>query len=251
MFWWTILTTSVSASSPDDVSQWLLAQPTPPGQLTEMSRIGLSEDYTQHFTRWVRQQLAQHAAVAVSAFRDGNCDESSQLQVLSPGFPSLGTSAPIKHFEGSVFRLETTGCLAIADLSLAEQTYNSAAFRTTEMPNLADLRSQGDQLCLRSNRIPGVVSATDFCLTSSRYQDTGLTVTHNALSINNTDSGAAPVYYREEVIIFAQLSERVGLYRMIWTRGQEIGMAGKTILQRTASSSQSRVYRALEEWSQQ
>lgn len=250
MFWWTILTTNVLASSPDDVSQWLLAQATPQGQLTEMQRFGLSDDYAQHFTRWIRRQLATKAATAVSAFQDGRCDEASQLQVLSPGFPNLGTDEAITRFERSVFRLETTGCLTIPTLSLAEQIYNSADFRTAEMPNLAGLSRQGDSLCLRSNKVPGIMAATDFCLTSSRYQSPGLTVTHNALSINNTNSGTAPIYYREEVIIFAQLSDRVGLYRMIWTRGQEIGMAGKAVLQRTASGSQSRIYRALEAWSQ-
>ena len=44
MFWWTVLTTNVLASGPDDVSQWLLARPTPQGQLTEMERFGLSSD---------------------------------------------------------------------------------------------------------------------------------------------------------------------------------------------------------------
>ncbi|MFT4977749.1 MAG: hypothetical protein ACI8S6_003656, partial [Myxococcota bacterium] len=126
--------------------------------------------------------------------------------------------------------------------------YNSAAFRIAEMPNLSSLQRQGEELCLRSDAVTGIMAATSFCMTSRQLRGEGLSVTHNALHSNSTTQGAAPVYYREEVIIFAQLDGQVSIYRMIWTRGEDIGIAGRAILQRTANGSQSRIYRALESW---
>lgn len=243
-----LLSAQLAASTPTEVSQWVRSRPTPAGQLQEMARFGVSTDYAKGLARWVRSQLARKTAVAVAAFRDGNCTERSTLRVQAPGFPNLGDQDPQSRFEGSVFSLETTGCLAVPDMAAAEQVYNSEAFRVAEMPNLASLQQSGGTLCLRSDAVTGIVDATDFCLASSRMTADGLTVTHNVLRSNNTAGGAAPVFYREEVIVFAQLDGRVGLHRIIWTRGQEIGMAGRTILQRTATSSQSRVYRALEAW---
>jgi len=247
MIWSILLSTLANASTPEDISRWVRSRPTPPGQLTEMTRYGLDDGYASSLSRWVRGQLARQAALAVSRFQQGQCSETSKLRVLSPGFAGLSGSNS-SDFEGSVFRLETTGCLDVPDARTAEQTYHSAAFRTAEMPNLDHVTLSDDQVCLKSGAVPGIIAATDFCLSSSRFDADGLIVTHNALSTNHTANGAAPVYYREEIIVFAQLDDGVGVFRMIWTRGQDIGTAGRTILQRTASSSQSRIYRSLEAW---
>lgn len=248
MLWTLLLSAQISAKTPAELSQWIHAQPTPTGQIQELTRFGVSGDYAQGLTRWVRAQLARQTAIAAAAFRDGKCTERSTLTVHPPGFPGLGDDPTQARFEGSVFSLESTGCLDVPDMATAEKMYNSAAFRIAEMPNLAALTRSGSDLCLRSSAVTGIVDANDFCLTSSRTATDTLTVTHNALRTNNTAGGAAPMYYREEVIVFAQLDGQVGLHRITWTRGQDIGMAGRTILQRTASSSQARVYRALEEW---
>ena len=246
---WLLMMSLAHADTPETIQQWILSRPTPAGQLTEVQRFGLSEHYARNLTQWVRIQLASHTRSAVQVFQQGTCEEVSQLQVQAPGFAGLPAEDTSGRFEGSVFRLETTGCLIAPDMATAEQVYNSSAFRTAEMPNLAALHRRGDQICLRSNAVAGVMAATNFCLTSSRMQLDNITVTHNTLTQNNTEN-ASPIFYREEIIVFAQLSEQVAIYRMIWTRGQDIGMAGKAILQRTAGNSQSRIYRALENWMQ-
>ncbi|MEL6343654.1 MAG: hypothetical protein AAFV53_11025 [Myxococcota bacterium] len=239
------------AWSSQDVASWVRGRPTPSAQRDQVVRFeGVSTDYASGLMRWSRGRLARSAAGAVGALQGGGCEESSTLTVLSAGFAGMPPDPASDRFERSVFELETTGCIPGATLAQAESVYNSEAFRTAEMPNLSALRRNGDQLCLQSAAVTGVMMATDFCMQSHRMAGADFTVTHNVLSGNNDAAGTAPMFFREEVIVFVQQDAGVGVYRRILTRGEDIGMAGRMVLQRTASMSQSRIYRALETWLQ-
>ena len=241
------------AAEPAAIKQWVLSRPTPSAQLGEVARFGadsggLSREYAAGLAGVVRSHLARRAAQAVSGFASGTCAESSQLRVIAPGSLGLPQTPLAEQFEASLFRLESTGCLAHGRAEQAEAVYLSTAFRLAEMPGLAAVDSRPDGVCLRSGAVPGVLEANDFCLKVSRYAEPGLSVLHAALSENRAGGGAAPMFYREEVLVFAQVGDGVGVYRATWTRGQELGTAGRMLLQRTAASSQTRIYRALETW---
>lgn len=245
-----------AGADPGAVSQWVMGRPTPASQAREVQRFGggegqaLSSEYAVALSRVVRSHLARRAAQAAGRFAAGTCEASSQLRVIEPGSLGLPQVPMAAQFEASLFRLESTGCLAKGSVTAAEEIYLSSAFRLSEMPGLARLEERSDGVCLQTLAVPGVVEANDFCQKVSRYAEPGLSVIHAVLSENRSQGGAAPVYFREEVLVFAQVGEGVGVYRATWTRGQELGTAGRILLQRTASGSQSRIYQSLEAWMQ-
>ena len=193
--------------------------------------------------------MAQSASLAVLRFREGRCEESSRLRVLSPGLTGVSEGATADAFEGSMFRLESTGCLPDVTMAEAAQTYHSKAFRLAEMPGLDALTISDERTCLFSDAVPGILKSTRFCLRTGRRADTDLHLTHASLWENQQPAGQT-MYLREEIVVFATIPQGVGIYRVTFTRAQDIGPAAKLMLERTARNTQGRLYRALEEWLQ-
>jgi len=235
------------ATTPQQISQWIRTQ-TSTGQADEISRFGaLPEGYPTRLTGWVRSQLARSVALAVARFQEGTCNESSRLRVLEPGLTGVSEGAIADEFEGSMFHMESTGCLPGVTLEDAARIYHSEAFRLAEMPGLDGLDISGEKTCLFSDSVPGVLRSTRFCLRTGRHNDDSLHLTHAALWENQQPAGQT-MYLREEVVVFATIPEGVGVYRVTFTRAQDIGPAAKMVLERTARVTQGRLYRALEEW---
>ncbi|MFT5680544.1 MAG: hypothetical protein ACI8RZ_001450 [Myxococcota bacterium] len=235
------------ASTPQQISQWISTQ-TAPGQADELGQFGdLPEGYPNRLTTWVRSQLARSASMAVARFQEGTCQESTRLRVLTPGLTGVSEGPLADHFEGSIFRLESTGCLPGASLEDVTRLYHSEAFRLAEMPGLDGIDITDNSICLFSDAVPGILSSTRFCLNTDRHTADGLHLTHAALRENQHPAGQT-MFLREEVVVFAAVPDGVGVYRVTFTRAQELGTASKMVLERTAKMAQGRIYRALEEW---
>ncbi len=242
-----LLLTTASATTPQQTSQWVSARTTA-GQANEIGQFGdLPDGYPARLSTWVRGQLARKASLAVARFQEGTCKESSRIRVLSPGLTGISEGPTADAFEGSIFRLESTGCLPGASLEDAARIYHSAAFRLAEMPGLDDLTITGRTACLYSGAVPGVLSSTRFCLDTEAHTDGEIHLTHAALQKNQLPAGQA-MYLREEIVVFAEIPDGVGVYRVTFTRAQDIGSASRLILERTARMTQGRIYRSLEEW---
>ena len=242
-----IFLTTAAAETPQQINQWIRAR-SDDGQTDQIQQFGdLPEGYPARLTRWVRSQLARSASLALSRFQEGRCEESSRLRVLSPGLTGVSEGDLADAFEGSMFRLESTGCLPDVTLDEAAKTYHSEAFRLAEMPGLDALTISEDRTCLFSDSVPGILKSTRFCLRTGRRADADLHLTHASLWENQQPAGQT-MYLREEVVVFARIPEGVGVYRVTFTRAQDIGPAAKLVLERTARSTQGRLYRALEEW---
>lgn len=242
-----LLLTTASAATPQQISQWVRAR-TAAGQTDEIGQFGeLPDGYPVRLSSWVRGQLARSASLAVARFQEGTCKESTRIRVLSPGLTGVSEGPTADAFEGSIFRLESTGCLPGASLEDAARVYHSEAFRLSEMPGLDGLTVTGNTTCLFSDAVPGILSSTRFCLDTNEHAVDGIHLTHAALQENQQPAGQA-VYLREEVVVFAEIPDGVGVYRVTFTRAQDIGSASRMVLERTAKMTQGRIYRSLEEW---
>ncbi len=243
----SLLIAAAHAVTPQQVSQWIQSQ-TAADQLEELGRFGaLPQGYPARITGWVRDQLARSTSLAVARFQEGTCQEGTRLRVLSPGLTGVSEGELADAFEGSIFRLESTGCLPGADLSDAARIYHSEAFRLAEMPGLTSLSITGDTACLFSDAVPGIMASTRFCLRTTEHTDEGLHLTHAALR-DNQQPADQTMYLREEIVVLATIPDGVGIYRVTYTRAQDIGAASRMVLERTASLAQGRLYRSLEEW---
>lgn len=244
-----IFLSTAQAETPQQISQWIRSRSST-GQTEQILQFGdLPAGYPARLSRWVRSQLARSASLAVSRFQEGRCEESSRLRVLSPGLTGVSEGALADAFEGSMFRLESTGCLPNVTLDEAAQIYHSESFRLAEMPGLDALTISNEQTCLFSDAVPGILKSTRFCLRTGQRTDADLHLTHASLWENQQPAGQT-MFLREEVVVFATIPQGVGVYRLTFTRAQDIGPAAKMVLERTARSTQSRLYRALEEWLQ-
>ena len=146
-----------------------------------------------------------------------------------------------------MFRLESTGCLEGVTLEEAARVYHSEEFRLAEMPGLDGLSISGERTCLFSDSVPGILQSTRFCLKTGQRQDADLHLTHATLLENQQPAGQT-MYLREEIVVLAAIPEGVGVYRVTFTRAQDIGPGARMVLERTANTTQGRLYRALEDW---
>ena len=190
------LLTSALAATPQQISQWIRAR-AESGQTSQISQFGtLPDGYAERVSRWVRSQLARSAALAVSRFQEGSCQESTRLRVLTPGLTGVSEGATADAFEESMFRLESTGCLMGVSLDDVARVYHSEAFRLAEMPGLDGLTITSNQTCLFSDAVPGILQSTRFCLRTGQREEDGLHLTHAALSENQQPAGQT-MYLRE------------------------------------------------------
>lgn len=235
------------ADTPQQISQWIRSR-ADAGQTDQIRQFGtLPDGYPDRLTGWVRGQLARSAALALARFQEGSCQESSRLRVLAPGLMGVSEGATADAFEGSMFRLESTGCLPGVSLDEVASIYHSEDFRLAEMPGLDGLTITSGRTCLFSDAVPGILQSTRFCLKTGQRTSEALHLTHAALSENQQPAGQH-MYLREEVVVLATIPDGVGIYRVTYTRAQDIGPAARVVLERTARSTQGRLYRALEEW---
>ena len=148
--------------------------------------------------------------------------------------------AGVDEVEPGGFEVLETDDIVVAVFNVDGQFFAIEDVCTHDGAELAGGPVDGDQvICPRHG--------ARFCLRTGQREEDGLHLTHAALSENQQPAGQT-MYLREEVVVFATIPDGVGVYRITFTRAQDIGPAAKVLLERTARTTQGRLYRALEEW---
>ena len=94
----------------------------------------------------------------------------------------------------------------------------------------------------------GILLPSEYCTYNRELRDSQTILLYSSLQSAVTDSEHQPLYFREEVILFSQLSTGVAVYRATFSRSQDLGTTTKYLLRNTVSSSQSKIRDGYYEW---
>ncbi len=144
--------------------------------------------------------------------------------------------------------IESSYCLPDVKLKQAYSVFMSKEFRLDVMPQVVGFTQQGDTSCVESSGVTGILLPSEYCTFNRIKQDEETVVVYTSLSSAYTDPAHQPLYFREEVIVFSQLSNGVAVYRATFSRSQDLGTTTKYLLRNTVSSSQGNIRDGYYEW---
>ena len=245
-----LLCPAVAHATPTEA--WLRKQATPKGVHQSMTEYGdLGSQFPQQFTPWIRRRISYLASSAQSKFLSGQCKESTYFKVFTADSVPFDTQSTEKNFVNSVFRVESAYCIQNASVAEVYTTFMSSEYRLDVMPRLGRYSHNGQETCIGTEAVPGVLKPSQYCMTVNTLKKTDSIVSHSILNNSTFSSGYQPVYYREEVLVIAAVSSQTtGIYRVTFTRSDDLGMASKFLIQSTVDSSQEAIYSGLEKWLQ-
>ena len=244
----TLLSFSIASANPTDA--WLRQQATPKGVHHSISQYGsLKSQFPQQLTPWLRRRISYLASSAHSKFLSGKCKPATYFKVFTADSVPFETSKAESAFINSVFRVESAYCIQNSTVEQVYATFMSSEYRLDVMPRLGDYSHNGSQTCIGTEAVPGVLKPSSYCLSVNTQKTDKSIVSHSILKNSTFNSDHQPVYYREEVLVIAEVSPNTtGIYRVTFTRSDDLGMASKFLIQSTVDSSQGAIYSGLEKW---
>ena len=211
----------------------------------QLDGVAPSSAFQKDFPVWVQAQVVaavrRHAVPASAA-----CTSSVTVQFVKPG--SVGSGDAERDFEQSTFRVESLHCLEVGNAKTAMGIYNSSSFREAVMPGLESYWRKGDDVCLATAAVTGVVGRTEMCMNARQLSEPGLEAFHTRL-ISSVDAPLAQgIFLRESVVTMLDRAEGgVAVHRVVYTRGKDLGSLQRAILEKVAGRSQTNIAEALQE----
>ncbi len=245
-----LVTLPARAGGPSDIGGWIRAAGVRPEARARMlvwedDELRVSDAFAASFPGWVQGRIAtsvdRHLPGAAS-----ECEPSVRVSFVEPG--SAGQTEGDLTFERSTFVVESLHCLEHGDAAQAMAVYNSVAFREEVMPGLESFRREGDTVWLTTSAVFGIVGRTEIGLAAREYAGEGIRAFHTRLVRSADAPDAQGVFLRESIDAFVDRAEGgVAVYRLVLTRGKDMGAVQRSLLGHAAGSAQDKIAEALEE----
>jgi hypothetical protein len=238
------------AEGPADVGAWVRASGVRPEaadrlRAWEDDEQRVSEDFVLRYPAWVQGRIVAAVERRLPSAATA-CEPSAQVGFVEPG--SVGETEADRDFEESTFRVESLHCLDHGDAAQAMAIYNSEAFRLQVMPGLERYSLEGDQVCIDTGAVMGVVGRTEICLAARGLEGQGVSAFHTRLVHSADEPEAQGIFLRESVVAFVDRAQGgVAVYRVVYTRGKDMGAVQRAVLSRVAGGSQEKIAEALGE----
>lgn len=236
------------ALTPADISAWMSTAPTPPHGQFFHEYGPLSEEFHTHLLTWSNQQLRRSAKSVSTLHQKDSCTEGALFKSMNPDSVAPKGSQDEQRFVESLFLIESSYCLPDISVDRAYSVFMSKDFRLDVMPQVVGFTQQGNTSCVESSGVTGILLPSKYCTFNRAKRDENTVVVYTSLSSAYTDSAHQPLYFREEVIVFSQLSSGVAVYRATFSRSQDLGTTTKYLLRNTVSSSQRNIRDGYYEW---
>lgn len=208
----------------------------------------LSEDFHQLLQIWSTTQLKRSAKSSLTLHQQDKCTEGALFKSMNPKTVAPSGSELEQRFIESLFLIESSYCLPNVTLQKSYDVFMSKEFRLDVMPQVVGFTKNGSSSCVQSDGVTGILLPSEYCTYNRHIQDSQSIVVRTSLSSAFNDKAHQPLYFREEVIVFSQLSTGVAVYRATFSRSKDLGTTTKYLLRNTVSSSQSNIRDGYYEW---
>jgi hypothetical protein len=237
------------AGGPADVAAWVRAagvHPAASGRV--LAWVDDDERATAAFAAsfpgWVQRGVAASVSRRLPGAVSG-CASSVRVRFVEPG--TVGKTDGDHSFERSTFGVESLHCLDKGDAAQAISVYNTASFREAVMPGLESYWRKGDDVCIATGAVTGILDRTETCSATREYTGEGVRAFHTRLVESADAPDAQGVFLRESLVAFVDREEGgVAVFRVVYTRGKDMGALQRSILGRVAGTSQDKIAAALE-----
>ena len=210
----------------------------------------LSKEFHQTLVLWSNTQLKRSAKSAAQLHQQDQCTEGALFKSMNPTSVAKNISAHETKFIESLFLIESSYCLPNVKVQKAYDVFMSKDFRLDVMPQVVGFSENHNGTCVQSSGITGILLPSEYCTYNREIKDSETILIYSSLQSAKTDAEYQPLYFREEVILFSQLSSGVAVYRATFSRSQDLGSTTKYLLRNTVSSSQSNIRDGFYEWIQ-
>ena len=211
----------------------------------------LTETFYRRLISWSNAQLKRSAKSAIVLHQQNQCNEGALFKSMNPTSVVPEISTEEARFLESLFLVESSYCLRNVELQHAYDVFMSKDFRVDVMPQVVDFSKTASGSCVQTSGVTGILLPSQYCTLNRKLKDSQTVVLYSSLQSAHTDPAHQPLYFREEVIVFSQLTNGVAVYRATFSRSQDLGTTSKYLLRNTVSTSQSKIRDGYYEWLQQ
>jgi hypothetical protein len=210
-----------------------------------MAYGGVREEYARDLHLWLRTQLESAAKASLVRAEKGDCSSKVRFLDIHAQQPPKPSTEGETVFVDGIFATESSYCLQGASAHRVHDIYMGVSFRETAMPGMASYTTSETGSCTLSDSIAGLMLATEYCSHFSKKTEGGMITVYGTLSSSAQGPKRQPIYLRDEIIFFAPIGDDVLLYRLTYTRGQDLGAVGKYFLSKTMVIGQNSIEDAL------
>ena len=237
------------ALSPETAYKWISTIPVSTESQKILARYSeLSDEFSTELFAWSKTQLAKSASAALRTYQANGCSNSALFKIIDGKKIFASISEQEQLFTDSLFFIESSYCLEGISLDKAHTVYMSEEFRVSVMPQVISFSQKGTLSCSEGEGVFGILKASKYCFQNKEQRSNTSILIRN--SFHSVEQGIdwQPYYFREEILLFVQMNDGVGLYRATFTRSDDLGTTSKYLLRNTVDSSQSNIRDQYYEW---
>lgn len=208
----------------------------------------LSEVFHTTLLEWSNNQLKRSTKSAAKMHAEDQCTEGALFKSMTSSTIAPNATVKETQFIESLFMIETSYCLPEVNLQHAYDVFMSPEFRLDVMPQVVGFTKTSNGSCVESEGVTGILLPSRYCTDSRETRDSTGILVYTSLYSAYTDTEHEPLYFREEIVLFSQLSNGVAVYRVTFSRSKDLGTTTKYLLRNTVSSSQSKIRDGYYEW---
>lgn len=246
--WFFIIDLAIAATTP---YSWIQAQTTSiESQDLMLTYPDLRAEFANGTFSWLKTQMARSANAAYKNFSNNNCQEGALFKSMDAKMLFPDATETEATFVSSLILVESSYCLPNVQLDHAYKTFMSPDFREDVMPQVIKFTNNNHISCVQSEGITGLLKPSQYCSKDHVLHLENAILLRSSLKTVEQGSAFQPLYIREDVMLFVQMQDGVGVYRGSFTRSDELGSTGKYILRSTVESSQNNIRNEYYEWLQ-
>jgi hypothetical protein len=206
----------------------------------------LGEAYRAALASRVHAALFAAASRQVDRFLEGACEPfvdvtfgSSTLDPAAGDRPRRGDEG---RFEGGLVRVESVACLALPDVSAerALRVFTSPEFRSSQESRIRTIREEGDESCVETGAVPGLLSPSHACNRIRRLVHARVASEHSQAIRNAGGDGFQPVYLKESLKTFVEIPGGLAVHYIHYSRTADIGGVERWVAARRIRASEAR-----------
>jgi hypothetical protein len=212
----------------------------------EATGAALDQDYAPVVVRQIHEELLRGAEERVAQLLQAGCEPFTQVTFGSAGHrPSDGTpvEAPrTDRFEKGLVRVESVTCVDAPGVGAAHAmaVYTDSAFRMSVEGRIRAVREAGDESCVETAGVMGLLLPSEACNRIRRFLRGPLASEHSQV-VSNPGSGSHQiVYLKESLKTFVETPSGIAIHYLNYSRTAEVGRVGRWAAERSIRDAEKR-----------
>jgi hypothetical protein len=237
---WPLVLIVLANPARADVVAWIDSLPVDPGVLEQLEQFRRDEgdwpeDTPRRLVNAFRERVRDDVARAMARITAGNLEPYVNVNYLSTRDFAHGREETRddvgRNFEEGVIRTEQLAFFPNESTSPSDAlaTFVDPEFRMQTSSRIEELVEEGDESCLRTKGLWGLMDPTWACNRLTYFTTDSVAAEHSQVISNPGDDDFQTIYFKESVKMLVATDGGLALFYINYTRGAKLGSFKKKL----------------------